>query len=60
MSNLVKEKVGKVKRQYSPMWDLAISDAREKIERTSAALRGLKRAISKLRKLRDSGQPWPD
>jgi hypothetical protein len=59
MSNFVKHKIRKVKHTHNAMWDVAISDAREKIVRTSAVLFGLKKALSTLRRLRDSGQPWP-
>jgi hypothetical protein len=48
-----------VKQLYSPRWDLAIADATKKLERTENAVSGLKRAISNLKRLRDSGQPWP-
>ena len=59
MSNHVKEHRTVVKQSYNPRWDIAIADAKNKLERTRGAVSGLKKAISNLMRLRDSGQPWP-
>lgn len=59
MSNHVKENRTVVKQSYNPRWDIAIADAKKKLERTQDAVSGLKKAISNLRRLRNSGQPWP-
>lgn len=59
MIKFVKQNLLKVKQKYNPMWDIVIADAKEKLARTEAAADGLKMAVSKLEKLRDSGQPWP-
>jgi hypothetical protein len=59
MSSLVKQKMNDAKHFTNPMWDVAISEAKDKLNRTLQAARGLRKAIANLTRLRDSGQPWP-
>jgi hypothetical protein len=58
MSSTVKGKIRYDKQSPSPMWDLAITEAKEKLGRTKLAARGLRKAIAKLQRLKGSGQPW--
>jgi len=48
VSNHVKENRTVVKQSYNPRWDIAIADAKRKLERTQDAVSGLKKAISNL------------
>ena len=53
-----KEKSSQCLNDVNP-WEMAIKDAKNKIEQAKAQIVGLRRAIRAFEVMRDSGEPWP-